>query len=130
MSKQQNNYEFKAVVDGAEVKTLSGTALPNSKPAIALVRISELEMERQQKRLAERIALILMAEHEIPRNSSSIAGRICGSVAKTNEKEVANWVLRETANIEEIQDLYEKELIQELSRKLWNILEEIRHGYC
>jgi len=130
MSNITNKAEFNTVVDGISITTLSGKPELDSKPALALLRVSELEAERQQRKCAEQIALTLMAEHEIPRNSSSIAGMICGSCAKTNEKEITNWVLRETVNIHEVKELYESDLIRQLSRKLWDILEEIRYGYC
>ena len=130
MSDITNKTELSTVVDDISIQTLTGKPKPGSKPSLVLLKISEIEAERQQRKWAEQIALTLMAEHEIPRNSGSIAGMICGSCAKTNEKEISNWVLRETVNFHEVKDLYEPDLIKQLSLKLWNILEEIRHGYC
>ena len=113
------------------VKTVTGIVNKNSKAEkIFNILQTQINEKRRLIRIKD-ISHLLMKEHEIPKGeSSTLANKLCGSAAKTNEKEVFNWVSREVANIIDDNKLYESELIEHLSRKLWDILEELSYGYC
>lgn len=130
MSDTENHSGLNPVIAGIPVTTASGTVKPASKAANALACLSGLETERQQRKLAEKISRKLIEKFEIPLYSGFYAGKLCGSEAKTNENEIYHWVLRETAEIEDMADLDESELVRQLARKLWDILEEIKNGHC
>lgn len=116
-------------VHGATVTTATGNVKKGSRQESKLKLIDSLYQERQLVKRAREVALILMDELEIPDNAS-IVGYLCGGVAKSNVKEICNWILRETASSIDGSELYCTEYIKELSFKLINILMEIQDGYC
>ena len=118
------------VINGISVSTASGYTLKGSKTDSVFIKANVLYQERQNIRQARKIALVLMDEYEIPIESKSIVGLLCGGVAKDNIEEVKNWVLRETANCDDESVRHAPEIINELSEKLRNILWEINNGYC
>lgn len=69
-----------------------------------------------------------MNKLEIP-NNASIVGYLCGGVAKSNVKEITDWVLRVTANSIDGSELENPQFVHNLSAHLLNILMEIQNDY-
>lgn len=84
--------------------------------------------EKQRVKQAGKVALVLMNKLEIP-NNASIVGYLCGGVAKSNVKEITDWVLRVTANSIDGSELENPQFVHNLSAHLLNILMEIQNDY-
>ncbi|MCW8899067.1 hypothetical protein [Altibacter sp.] len=119
-----NNIE----ISGASVSTATGQVIKGSKAESTLELIGSIYQERQLAKRAKEVALILMDELEIPDNAS-IVGYLCGGTAKSNVKEITDWVLRVTANSIDGSEIYDSEFIHDLSLHLLNILMEVQHDY-
>jgi len=115
-------------INGATVTTSTGRPVEGSKAENALRATHALVRERQIVKQAGKVALILMEDLEIPYNAS-IVGYLCGGVAKSNEKEITDWILRVTANSIDGSELENPEFIQDLSARLLNILMEVQDDY-
>lgn len=113
----------------ATVTTPTGGPIEGSKAEAVLKTIDVQYKEKQLKRRAQEVASILMRELKIPDNAS-IVGYLCGGTAKTNKKEITDWVLRVTANSIDGAELYNTEFIHDLSLHLLNILMEVYDGHC
>ncbi len=115
---------------GAAVTTASGRTTEGSKAESALKATYLLVQEQQRVKQARKVALILMKELEIPDNAS-IVGCLCGGAAKSNVKEITDWILRVTSNSIDGSELENPQFISDLSAHLLNILLEVQHGrYC
>ena len=115
---------------GASVTTPTGGQIKGSKAETALRATYLLVQEQQRVKQARKVALILMTKLEIPDNAS-IVGYLCGGTAKSNVKEITDWVLRVTSNSIDGSELGNPQFIHELSSHLLNILLEVQHGrYC
>ena len=115
-------------IQGVVVTTPAGGAVEGSKAEFALKTAGSLWQEKQRLNQARKVALSLMKELEIPDNAS-IVGYLCGGVAKSNEKEITDWILRVTANSIDGSELENPEFIHDLSAHLLNILMEVQHDY-
>ena len=114
---------------GTTVTTATGQIEKDSKAESILNRIQADHEERQIIRRAKEVTHTLMKDLDIPDNAS-IAGYLCGGVAKSNEKEITDWILRVTANSIDGSELHDPEFIHTLSIRLFSILLEIQNGHC
>ena len=114
---------------GTTVTTASGQVEKDSKTESILKLMKAEHDERQIVRRAKEVAHILMKDLDIPDNAS-ITGYLCGGVAKSNEKEITDWIMRVTANSIDGSELYDSEFIHSLSVRLYTILLEVQDGHC
>lgn len=113
---------------GITVTTPTGMPVEGSKAEFALKAAGSLWQEKQRLEQARKVALILMKELEIP-DTATIVGYLCGGTAKTNEKEITDWILRVTANSLDGSELENPEFIKDMSAHLLNILMEVQRDY-